>query len=101
MMALKDGKGAGRRALGFRLPGAGAQPFCTFLGDLPNRTTDLPRGLLTGAYGKGTQRMRWLDGITNSMDMSLSKLGVGEGQGGLACCSPWGCEESDMTERLN
>ena len=28
-------------------------------------------------------------------------LGVGEGQGSLACCSPWGCKESDMTERLN
>ena len=27
--------------------------------------------------------------------------GVGEGQGSLACCSPWGCKESDMTERLN
>ena len=31
--------------------------------------------------------------------MSLSK--VGEGQGGLACCSPWGCKESDTTEWLN
>ena len=28
-------------------------------------------------------------------------LGVGEGQGSLVCCSPWGCRESDMTERLN
>ena len=28
-------------------------------------------------------------------------LGVGDGQGGLACCSPWGCKESDTTERLN
>ena len=28
-------------------------------------------------------------------------LGDGEGQGGLACCSPWGHEESDMTEQLN
>ena len=27
-------------------------------------------------------------------------LGVGDGQGGLACCSPWGCKELDMTERL-
>ena len=27
--------------------------------------------------------------------------GVGDGQGGLACCSSWGCRESDMTERLN
>ena len=36
--------------------------------------------------------MRWLDGIADSMDMSLSTLG------GLAWCSPWGCKESDMTE---
>ena len=27
--------------------------------------------------------------------------GVGDGHGGLACCSSWGCRESDMTERLN
>ena len=47
--------------------------------------------------------MRWLDGITNSMEMSLSKLKlkVGDGQGGLVCCGPWGCEESDTTEQLN
>ena len=44
--------------------------------------------------------MRWLDGITYSMDMSLSKLGVGDGQGGLACCNPWVHKELDMTERL-
>ena len=46
-------------------------------------------------------RMRWLDGITDSMDVRLSSLGDGEGQGSLACCSPWGPKESDMTERLN
>ena len=28
-------------------------------------------------------------------------LGDGEGQGGLVCCSPWGCKESDMTEQLS
>ena len=28
-------------------------------------------------------------------------LGVGDGQGGLACCSPWSCKESDTTDRLN
>ena len=51
---------------------------------------------------RGWQRMRWLDGITDLMDMSLSKLmGVGDGQGSLSCCSPWGCKELDMTERLN
>ena len=43
--------------------------------------------------------MRWLDGITDSMDVSLSELqGVGDGQGGLACCYSWGRKESDMTE---
>ena len=51
--------------------------------------------------GKEQQRMRLLDGITDSMDMSLSKLGVSDGQGGLACCGPWGHKELDMTERLN
>ena len=43
--------------------------------------------------------MRWLDGITDSMDMNLSKLG--DEQGSLACCSPWGRKESGMNERLN
>ena len=28
-------------------------------------------------------------------------LGVGDGQGSLACCDPWGCKESDTTEQLN
>jgi len=35
------------------------------------------------------------------MDMNLSELQELDGQGGLVCCSPWGCKESDMTERLN
>ena len=46
--------------------------------------------------------MRWLDGITDSIDMSGSQaLEVGDGQGSLACCSPWGCKELDMTEQLS
>ena len=46
--------------------------------------------------------MRWFDGITNSMDMSLSKLlEVGDGQGSLACCSPVGRKELDMIEQLD
>ena len=45
-----------------------------------------------------------LIGITDSMDVSLSRLrelGVGDGQGRLACCSPWSGKESDTTEQLN
>ena len=45
--------------------------------------------------------MRWSASITDAMEMNLGKLGVGDGQGGLACCSPWGHKESDMTVRLN
>ena len=59
-------------------------------------------GKIEGRRRRGQQRMRWLDGITNSTDMSLGKLwGVGDGQGGLACCGSWGRKESDMIEWLN
>ena len=45
---------------------------------------------------RGRQRMRWLDGVTDSMNKSVSKLWEL-----VACCSPWGCKESDTTEQLN
>jgi len=45
--------------------------------------------------------MRWLDGITESMDMSLSKLWYGDGQGSRESYSPWSRKELDTTERLN
>jgi len=47
--------------------------------------------------------MKWLDGITDSMDNLLPEqtLGDGKGEGSLACCSPWSCKESDITEQLN
>ena len=54
-----------------------------------------------GAGGERDDRMQWLDSITDSMGMSLSKLGDSQGQGSLVCCSPWGHKESDTTERLN
>ena len=71
------------------------------------RTDSLKNTLMLGKTvskrRRGQQRKRWLDGITDSMEMSLSKLWeiVKEGQGSLACCSPWGCKQSDMPELLN
>ena len=46
--------------------------------------------------------MRWLDGITDLINGHEFEQapGVGDGQGSLACCSPWGLKQSDMTEQL-
>ena len=58
-------------------------------------------GKIEGRRRRGQQRMRWLDGFTDLMDVNLSTLRVGDGQGSLACCSPWGHKELDTTECLN
>ena len=58
-------------------------------------------GGIGGRRRRGQQRMRWLDGLTDSMDMSLGGLWELDGQGGLACCNSWGRKESDTTEQLN
>ena len=77
-----------------------------YFGHLMGRTESLEKTLMLGKIDgrriRGWQRMRWLDGISNMMDMSLSRLwGVGDGQGSLACWSPWGLKEMDTTEHLN
>ena len=76
-----------------------------YFGHLMQRTDSFKKtlmlGKMEGRRRRGQQRMRWLDGITDSMDMGLGRLAVGDGQGGLVCCSSWGHKESDMTEQLN
>ena len=47
-------------------------------------------GKTGGRRRRGCKRMRWMDGNKDSMDTNLGKLGDGEGQGALVCCSPWG-----------
>ena len=54
-------------------------------------------GKIEGRSRSGRQRMRRLDGITNSMDMRLSQQWGNEGQGNLACCSPCHLKDSHMT----
>ena len=77
-----------------------------YFGHLMQRVDLLEKTLMLGGIGsrkrRGRQRMRWLNGITDSMDMSLSELWeLVMGQGGLVCCDSWNHKESDMTEWLN
>ena len=74
-----------------------------YFGHLMGRTDSFEKtlilGKIEGGRRRGWQRIRWLDGIIDSVDMSLSKLD--DGQGTLACYSSWDLRESETTERLN
>ena len=74
-----------------------------YFGHLMQRVDSLEKSLMLGGIEgrrRGGQRMRWLDGMTDSMDMSLNELRVGDRQGGLVCCDSRGRKKLDMTEQL-
>ena len=76
------------------------QYFCHLIRSTDSLEKTMMLAKIEGRWRKGRQSMRWLDGSTDSMDMRFEQaLRVGDGQGSLVCCSPWGHKELDTAEQ--
>ena len=81
----------------YSLEGLMVKLILQYFGHLVRRADSFEKTLVLGKIEdrrRGHQRMTWLDGITDSMDIFEQTPGDGDGKGGLVCCSPRGCKES-------
>ena len=95
--------------LEYSLEGLMLKLQCQYFGHLIRRAASLEKILMLGKIEskrrRGRQRLRWLDSITDSVDMNLSKhQEIVEGQRSLECCSSWGSQrvgQDLVTEHFN